>query len=105
MISPFSIPVETDKSKVALVALKAEKFPFIGESHGICAISGYLKKTFPEIKVSIFDLQVTALGVILKYIETEKPCLLGVSVKFQTFDQLLELHQLLCTHIHKARRP
>jgi radical SAM superfamily enzyme YgiQ (UPF0313 family) len=103
--SIFKIPKLADKNKVLLVALNAEKFPFFGESHGICSISGYLKATFPNIQVKTFDLQLNVFSEIIDFIEQEKPALLGISVKLLTFDHLLTFISRLKSHIHIDKRP
>lgn len=101
----FEIPKLADKNKVVLVALNAEKFPFFGESHGICAISGYLRATFPNVQVKIFDLQLNSFSEIIDFIRQEKPALLGISVKLLTFDHLRTMYRQLKRDIQIDQRP
>ncbi len=96
---------DCDRSKVALLALMPGGFPLVGESLGICAISGFLKSRYPGLHVLLFDQQLHDLQEVVKVIDRERPVLLGVSAKHGTFSQLQELHRLLQTTIPQDRRP
>lgn len=96
---------ETDATRVGLVGLHSAKFPFIGESHGICAIAGYLREHFPRSVIDTFDLQLVDIGAIVDHVERTRPALLGVSVKMQTFNQLCELESALRARVPRDRSP
>lgn len=83
------------REKVFLVALHTEKFPFIGESHGISAIAGYLKSRFKNIQVTTIDLQLYTLEQLIELIKTNRPAIVGISVKLQTFNQLLQFYNFM----------
>lgn len=92
-----------DKNLVVLVALHPEKFPILGESHGIAAISGYLKYKFPHIRVKTFDLQIANSEDVLQYINESKPCIVGFSVKLYTFEQVQYFYKELSGNISEYR--
>lgn len=95
----------TNKNAVLLVALYSGRFPLVGESQGICAISGYLKANFPGIRVDMMDLQISTLEDVLDFILRERPALLGISVKQQTFGRLLELYGQIENKVPPGNRP
>jgi radical SAM superfamily enzyme YgiQ (UPF0313 family) len=101
----FKIPKLANKNKVVLVALNAKKFPFFGESHGICAIAGYLRTTFSNIEVKTFDIQINSYTEVIDFIKLEKPALLGISTKLLTFVQLQEFYGLLKREIQPDQSP
>ena len=76
--------------KIFLVALfPNEKFPFIGESHGICAISGYLKEKYADlVETYLFDQQTNSDEEILSEIKSKRPEIIGFSVKMQTLNKM-----------------
>lgn len=95
----------TNKNKVLLVALHSYRFPFVGESQGICAISGYLKANFPGIRVNMMDLQISTPADVMNFVLTERPALVGISVKQQTFGQLLDLYDRIENSVPPENRP
>jgi len=90
---------------VGLVALHSDKFPILGESHGICAIAGYLQHKFPDLKVEIFDLQIDTIIQFLDFVKTERPAIIGFSVKLYTFNQLKLLYNLIKDNIPQEFQP
>lgn len=78
---------------IVLIALHSDKFPSLGESHGVCAISGYIKSRFPKVQVKIFDLQIHARNYIMQYIISHRPFIVGLSVKLYTFNQVDYFYQ------------
>lgn len=94
-----------EKKNVILVALHPNEFPFIGESHGISIISGYLKSKFDNINVYLYDQQLDSLDEIIKAIKLYKPSILGVAVKMKTFDQMQILYERIGAEIPKEQRP
>lgn len=86
-----------NKNLFVFIGLHADRFPILGESHGVCAISGYLKKTIPTLNTQVFDMQVNNKEEILGYIVRHKPVLIGLSVKLYTFKQLLEIYDFIHT--------
>lgn len=84
----------SQRFSVVLIALYPKHhFPFIGESQGICAISGYLTSVFPnEAKTYIFDQQIDADNEILSAITSIKPDVIGFSLKMGTMNQFDSLY-------------
>jgi len=106
----FSINLDNDNgpicnTNVILVALHPIEFPFIGESHGISIISGYLKSKFDDINVYLYDQQLDCLDDILKAIKLHKPAILGIAVKMKTFDQMQIFYERIDKEIPKEQRP
>ena len=87
-----------------LIALHSTKFPILGESHGVCAIAGYLRAIYPNVRVKIFDLQIHHKDEIIKYIKKESPAIVGLSVKLYTFNQAIEFYNEL-SKLPKDHKP
>ncbi|WP_455949430.1 B12-binding domain-containing radical SAM protein [Odoribacter laneus] len=87
--------------KIFLIALFSnEKFPFIGESHGICAISGYLnEKYFGIVETYLFDQQINSNEEILSEIKSKRPEIIGFSVKMQTLNNWDTFYNLIKNNI------
>lgn len=94
-----------NKKLVGLVALHSDKFPILGEAHGLCAIAGYLQNKFSNIEIGLYDLQIDTIDQFLHFINLEKPGLIGISVKLYTFDQLKILYKLLKDSFSKEYQP
>jgi len=94
-----------NKSNVILVSLHPTDFSFIGESHGISVISGYLKSVFNDINVYLYDQQLDSLIDILNSIKQFKPSILGISLKIKTFEQFQILYKMITKEIPKEERP
>ena len=103
--SNFQVLPKHNRNKFILVALHAQNFPFTGESHGICALSGYIKTHYPEIDVDIYDLQISDMTDLLEAIIKNRPVILGISAKLQTFDQMQILYSRLKTTIPIDQMP
>lgn len=90
-----------------LVALHPlDEFPFIGESQGICAISGYLSARYgKEISVHLYDQQLHSLEKIVAEIVKHRPVLIGISLKMCTFGQFEKLYSLLSARVFPLYRP
>lgn len=98
---PKSVIIEN----IILIALKADNFPILGETHGICAIAGYLRTKFQNINVKIFDLQIDSISDLITYLKTYKPSLVGLSLKFNTIDQFCLIYNIIKTTIPSKERP
>jgi len=85
------------KIKIVLIALfPSNKFPLIGESHGICVISGYLRKKFgSDISIELFDQQINSDDEIITGIINFRPHIIGFSVKIGTLPELETLFSRL----------
>ncbi|MCC8172034.1 MAG: hypothetical protein LIP00_09690 [Parabacteroides sp.] len=90
-----------------LVALHPlEGFPFIGESQGICAISGYLSARYgKEISVHLYDQQLHSLENIVADAVKYRPALIGISLKMCTFGQFEKFYLLLSARVFPLYRP
>ncbi len=93
--------------RIFLIALfPNEKFPFIGESHGICAISGYLNEKYAGlVEVDLFDQQINSDEEILNEIKCKRPKIIGFSVKMQTLNKLDVLYNLIQKNIFSSYKP
>ncbi len=96
-----------DTHKLYLIALYPNKdFPFIGESQGICAISGYLHNLYKDdISINLYDQQVNNNDSIIIDILKEKPATIGFSIKMFTFPQFEEFYALLQKEIFPIYQP
>lgn len=96
-----------DTHKLFLIALYPNgDFPFIGESQGICAISGYLQHLYKnDISVSLYDQQINSNDSIINDILNERPSIIGLSVKMFTYPQFEEFYTLLQKHVFPVYQP
>lgn len=93
--------------KLYLIALYPNcDFPFIGESQGICAISGYLQEVYKNnISINLYDQQINDNNSIINDILTERPAIIGISVKMLTYSQFEELYTLIHQYIFPTYKP
>lgn len=91
-------------TKIALIALfPSNKFPLIGESHGICVISGYLRKKFDDnVDIVLFDQQINSNEEIISGIINFKPDIIGFSIKIGTLPELETLIPILKQHYDES---
>ena len=96
-----------NKDSLFLIALHpSNDFPFIGESQGICAISGYIQAVYKtHVSVHLYDQQIDSLENMVAEMVTYKPAIVGVSVKMFTFDEFEKLYSLLVERIFPIYRP
>lgn len=93
-------------NNIFLIALYPNNdFPFIGESHGICAISGYLQSLYKDISISLYDQQVDNNDKIINDILNERPAVIGLSIKMFTYPQFEEFYGLLQSHVFPTYHP
>lgn len=93
------------KNKILLVALHSEYFPLIGESHGVCAIAGYLQSKVSDIDVTIMDMQLNKPEDVLAFIANEHPTIVGFSVKLQTFDNFSFFYKEIISDTSNHEQP
>lgn len=95
------------KIKVFLIALYPKKtFPIIGESQGICAISGFLQSKYPkDVETRLFDQQINTDEEIISAILQERPGIIGFSVKMGTLSQLRILYNRLFQDVFPLYKP
>ena len=96
-----------DIHKLYLIALYPNgNFPFIGESQGICAISGYLQCLYGnDISINLYDQQINSNDSIINDILNERPSIIGLSVKMFTYPQFEEFYTLLQKHVFPIYQP
>lgn len=93
-------------NRIFLIALHpVEKFSFIGESHGVCAISGYLLENYKNTLVSVYDQQFFSLDYIVNEILKKRPAIVGISIKIFTFEQFLILYELISKRVFPLYKP
>ena len=80
-------------------------FPFIGESQGICAISGYLQCLYKDISISLYDQQIDNIDTIIQDIINERPAVIGLSIKMFTYPQFEEFYALLQSRVFPTYHP
>lgn len=91
---------------IFLIALYPnDDFPFIGESQGICAISGYLQCLYKDISISLYDQQIDNIDTIIQDIINERPAVIGLSIKMFTFPQFEEFYGLLQSRVFPTYHP
>lgn len=83
--------------RIALISLfPSQKFNLIGESHGICCISGFLNTEYgTNVQVELFDQQVHPDDYIVEKIVSFKPHVIGYSIKMGTFPQFESLYNII----------
>lgn len=99
------LPKSVVRENIVLIALKADNFPILGETHGICAIAGYLRAKFNNINVKTFDLQIDSISDLITYLKTYKPSLVGLSLKFNTIDQFCLIYNVIKSTMPIRERP
>jgi len=82
---------------IYLIALYPDtKFPFMGESLGICAISGYLQDKHGEsLTIKMFDQQLNSENEIISHILADRPAIIGISIKVFSFSKFVQFYELL----------
>ncbi len=92
---------------IYLIALYPDsKFPFMGESLGICAISGYLQCNYGDsLTIKLFDQQRDDNSEIISHILEERPALIGISVKVFSFSKFVQFYELLKSEVFKIYTP
>ncbi|MCX6581830.1 MAG: radical SAM protein [Candidatus Aminicenantes bacterium] len=93
-----------NRNLVVLVSLMDDRIPFAGESLGILAISGYLQAQKRAV-VRMFDMQLSSVDEVIEYIKTNRPGMLGFSVKHNSLNQLLDLYSRMDDRIPHSQRP
>lgn len=84
-------------NSIYLIALYPDSvFPFMGESLGICAISGYLQHRYGHsLSVTMFDQQRDDNNDIIRHILEDRPAIIGISIKVFTFSKFVRFYGLL----------
>lgn len=80
-------------------------FPFIGESQGICAISGYLQSLYKDISICLYDQQIDNTDTIINDILNKRPAVIGLSIKMFTYPQFEEFYSLLQSRVFPTYQP
>ncbi len=96
-----------DNHKLFLIALFPDNdFPFIGESQGICAISGYLQNLYRnDISVNLYDQQISDNDTIMDDILKEMPTIIGFSIKMFTYPQFEVFYRMLQKRVFPIYKP
>lgn len=94
-------------NKIYLIALYPDsKFPFMGESLGICAISGYLQGKYGDsLTVKSFDQQRDCDDDIISHILADRPAIIGISIKVFSFSKFVQFYKLLKSEAFKYYTP
>jgi len=94
-------------NSVYLIALYPDsKFPFMGESLGICAISGYLQGKYGEsLTVKLFDQQLDSNNEIISHILADRPAIIGISIKVFGFSKFVQFYELLKSEVFPVYNP
>ena len=96
----------TNTRELFLIALYPKSnFPFIGESQGICAISGYLQSLYKDISICLYDQQKDHNYKIISDIINERPAVIGLSIKMFTYPQFEEFYELLQASVFPTYQP
>lgn len=92
---------------VYLVALYPDsKFPFMGESLGICAIAGYLQDKYGcSLSVKLYDQQRDCDDMIINRILTDRPAIIGISIKVFCFSKFVQFYGLLESEVFQYYTP
>ena len=84
------------KLRVLLIGLYTERYPAVGETHGLSVIAASFEQAFPESLVDIRIVDLVAFGSedllpVIAQMESFRPNVVGVSVPYGTYATLLEL--------------
>lgn len=92
---------------IYLIALYPDsRFPLMGESLGICAISGYLQSKYTEsLTVKMFDQQLDDNDIIISRILEDKPAIIGISIKVYSFSKFTLFYKLLKSRVSGIYSP
>ena len=99
--------VNGNPNTIYLIALYPDsKFPFMGESLGICAISGYLQDKYDEsLTVKLFDQQLDSDNEIISHILEDRPAIIGISIKVFSFSKFVQFYELLKSKVFPIYTP
>jgi len=102
-----SLTEPTNGLKIYLFALHPIcEFSFIGESHGICAISGFLHSIYGDaVSISVYDQQLMSIKEFVNNVIHDKPDLIGISVKMLTYHQFEILYAAFENKVFPLYRP
>lgn len=92
---------------IYLIALYPDsKFPFMGESLGICAIAGYLQGKYGNsLSVKMYDQQRDNDEEIISHILTDRPAIIGLSIKVFSFSKFVHFYELLKSEVFQHYTP
>lgn len=92
---------------IYLIALYPDsKFPFMGESLGICAIAGYLQGKYGDsLSVKLYDQQRDSDNKIISHILKDWPAIIGISIKVFSFSKFVQFYKLLKSEVFKYYTP
>lgn len=78
----------------------------MGESLGICAISGYLQDKYGEsLTVKLFDQQWDSDNEIIWHILADRPAIIGISIKVFSFSKFVQFYELLKSEVFPFYSP
>ncbi len=99
--------VSGNLNTIYLIALYPDsKFPFMGESLGICAISGYMQDKYGEsLTVKMFDQQFDSDNKIISHILADRPAIIGISIKVFSFSKFVQFYDLLKLEVFPIYSP
>ena len=95
------------KLRVLLIGLYSQRYPAIGETHGLSVIAASLEKAFQNSLEAISIIDLVAFGSeqlmpVLGRLETLEPNVVGISVPYGTYSKLMELAPHLRLLIEKG---
>jgi radical SAM superfamily enzyme YgiQ (UPF0313 family) len=84
------------KLRILLIGLYTERYPAVGETHGLSVVAASLEQAFPESLEEIRIVDLVAFGSedlvpVIAQMEAFRPNVVGVSVPYGTYSTLLEL--------------
>jgi radical SAM superfamily enzyme YgiQ (UPF0313 family) len=85
------------RARILLVALYSERYPAIGETHGISVLGGCLETALgSELEtISILDMVASGAGAnerLLDIIAQSRPTIIGISLPYGTYDTLQAIY-------------
>lgn len=84
------------KARILLVALYSDRYPAIGETHGVSVIAGCLENKLGSSLESLDVIDMVALGQkkykeVLEKIHQSRPNIIGFSVTYGSYDGLVKI--------------
>lgn len=88
------------EQQVLLISLYSEKYPSIGESHGLSAIAGYINSKLRHITKEPIVLDLMAnrdsnINNVIQAIEKYQPSIIGISINYGAYSELKSSYEKL----------
>jgi len=93
------------KLKILFIALYSDKYPSIGESHGISVIAGSVMEKCGDLPIDFFEVidmvasNYNNLEDVIKKIKLHEPNVIGISLNYGTYNILKEIFKKITSYL------